>query len=127
MQVVGVSRVRWEQMVCGEKVGGSHLATGVSSSGVLLPFPVACVGQVSPPNSTLGLGWGWKQLFRLPWGGGSWSLGDVSWETALPLLALGNTDSGTPRDPWARDSLLPMEKVSHWPPGTRQELQEARL
>lgn len=31
----------------------------------------------------------------------------------------------TPRDPWGRDSLLPVEKVSHQPPGTSWELQQA--
>lgn len=70
VQVVGVGRVRREQVVCAEKVGG------VPSSGVLLPFPAA-VGQVPPPSSPgAGLGVGAALLGRR-----EVDLGGVSWET----------------------------------------------
>lgn len=59
------------------------------------------------PRGTRGTGassqlrsWGWagvgSSYSDCP---GSWSLGGVSWEMALPLLALGSTDSGLPGTP----------------------------
>lgn len=74
MQVVGVRRVRWEQMVCGEKVGGGHLATGVLRSAAALPSGTrgtSASSQLRP--------WGWagvgSSYSDRP---GSWSLGGVS-------------------------------------------------
>lgn len=77
MQVVGVGRVRWEQMVCGEKVGGVTWQQASPAQDCYCRTG----GTGASSQLLLGLGWGWKQLSRLPWGGGRWSRGGVSWET----------------------------------------------